>query len=128
MMNRLCALLLVLISGTANGRSYHCVAEAGAYVVHGGGGPIKAGIADVSKHEYMLMQKSGRWMLKELGDDTVLFKRCESSHLCRDYKRHSGTFLRDEDGVFSITWFTMSDEKGQRYMYLNVAKGHCEKL
>jgi hypothetical protein len=129
MMNRLFALLLVLmISGVADARTYRCVAEAGAYVAHGGGDPIKAGVADVSDRKYILTDELGPWMVKELGHDKTLFDKCVSSHFCQDSALYSGTFLRDEDGVFSVTWFTRAGDKEQPYIYLNVAKGHCEKF
>jgi len=126
MMNRLSAFLIVLVSGIVHAESYLCVAEAGAAVVHGGGEPIVARIADVSNQKFVVTNDSGKWLVKSLGQDEAVFDKCVSPYFCQRSDLYAGTFNRYENGVFSFTWFPPTDKQGHEF--LAVAKGRCSKL
>ena len=123
-MNRLTALLIVLVSGVAHAESYLCVPEAGASVMHGGGEPIRARIEDDSDNKFIVTNNSGQWLVKLLGRDEAVYE-CSSPNYCEGSKAYVGTFIRYTDGVFSATWLA-SDKQG--HQFLTAVKGRCSKI
>ena len=70
---------------------------------------------------------NGKWSVKMLGDNYAIFDRCESEWFCERADGYAGTFLRNGQGDFSVTWITSSGKDGKR-VSLNVAAGKCSKL
>jgi len=101
-----------------------CVADAGAIVEDGGGQPAKAWNVDVAASKYVLTQQNGGLVVKELGRDSVLFDECTSPYLCQSSRGYSGTFMRMNDGRFSIVWFSKRGNCEQ----LIAAKGRCSQI
>jgi len=101
-----------------------CVADAGAIVEDGGGQSAKAWTVDVAASKYVLTEKNGNLVVKQLGQDGVLFDECVSRYFCESSRGYSGTFMRTNDGRFTIVWFSM---RGDRELLI-AAKGRCSQI
>lgn len=110
----------------AHADAFLCVAEKAAGVRDGGGRPIEAVIFNTDPLKWLLTNESGKYVLKRLGEDGVMFGNCnESSYFCEHTDGYAGVFQRGDSGTFSVTWMTMENNGRQS---LNIAKGKCSKL
>ena len=115
---------LFLYSSVVCADTYLCIAEAAAGVSHGGPSGIQASTYDASEKKFILTNESGKWLVKELGNDYALFDNCVSKYHCERKDGYAGAFLRGNDGYFSVTWFTGNETE----QYVMVAKGRCSKV
>lgn len=122
-MARIIALILLTVSNFAYAESYLCIAEAGAGVEHGGKA-IYAAVYDVSDKKYIQTNEGGKWVVKELGNETPIFDKCSTSSFCERKEMYGGTFIRSSDGVFTIVWLAGNNVTVTMY----VAKGRCSKI
>jgi len=101
-----------------------CVADAGAIVEDGGGQSAKAWAVDVAASKYVLTENNGNLIVKQLGQDYVLFDECVSPYFCESSNGYSGSFMRTSDGRFTIVWLSMRGHREQ----LIAAKGRCSQI
>lgn len=124
------AVLLMFIPCISQADTFLCVAEAGAVVEDGDGIQASASVMDVSAMKYVLTQDGGRWVVKELGKEYILFNRCTepsppgAPYFCERSDGYAGTFIRIRKGAFSITWMTQKNGRD----LLVAAKGRCSKI
>ena len=94
-------------------------------VKDGGREGINAALADVSNKKYIQTNDSGKWLVKEFGQDGALFDKCSSQYFCERNSGYAGTFMRQPSGsVFSVIFMTQMNEVNA----LVIAKGRCTKL
>ena len=119
-------LLLALIPCTSFAETILCVAEVGALVEDGGNQPATSSLANVSAHKFLLTKDNGKWVVKPLGKNYVLFDKCTSEYFCEHASGYAGAFLRSNEGTFSITWQSPTLKNGRNQLV--VAKGRCSTI
>lgn len=123
-MTRILMIVFSALAGAVRAESYLCVSEAGAGVEHGGPNGMKAAVYDVSNKKFVQTNESGEWVVKPLGSEAPLFDYCSSPHFCEHKEMYSGTFIRGNDGIFTVIWFSGHDSTIATY----VATGRCSKI
>lgn len=119
------ALAAFLLPCFSYAETYLCVAEAAAFVEDGGNRAATASLLkNASSMKYIQTQEQGKWVVKELGKNYILFDLCRDVYICESSLGYGGAFVRQDSGVFSVTWFS---QNGERNMIV-VAKGQCSKI
>jgi hypothetical protein len=123
-MNKLLLLPLLIFPYSAFSETYLCIAEAGAAVESTGIDNINAELIDISSQKLIQTNESGKWIIKPLGKDFVLFDNCRSLYFCEQSKSYAGVFMRNKDDIFTVTWLPFVENKD----VIAIAKGRCSKL
>lgn len=124
-MRKYLLIVMLLMPVSVNAEAYFCVAEAGAAVEHGGKEGISAYTFNSSNKKYLQSNESGKWVVKEFGNDDPLYDSCVSEYFCENKDGYAGMFMRGDDGVFTATFVAIVEEKT---LVSAVVKGRCSKL
>jgi hypothetical protein len=118
-------LLLVVLPGSVWADSYLCVVDAAAVVEDTKeGGRITARLAKIERDKYVLTNTTGQWQVKILGAETAWLDKCVSPYLCEHSSGYAGTFMRDDNGIFTVVFVTNTGDRNQ----LVAAKGRCSRI
>jgi hypothetical protein len=119
------ALVALLLPCFSYAETYLCAAEAAAVVEDGGNRVATSSrLTDAASLKYIQTQERGKWVVKELGKEYLLFDLCRDAYVCESSLGYGGAFVRQDSGAFSVTWFA---QNGERNMIV-VAKGRCSKI
>ncbi len=120
-------LILLFASSSLQADTFLCVGETGAGVEHTGSAGFKSKTYDVSNQKLILSNNSGKWLLKKLGKDTLVFDNCLSEYMCMMKEGFSGIFTRNDNGVFT---YIINQAYGEQYetSIMLTVKGLCSKL
>ena len=117
-------------TGATDAASYFCGADAGAIVEDGANRPASSAIANVSDSKYVVTFLDGRWIVKPLGQEILIFDQCVTGDdgapsFCEvGGEMFGGSFIMERDGRFSILWLTRANDR-DRWV---VAKGRCSRV
>jgi len=127
-MTRIVFYLAIIFPMLANADTYLCISEAGAGVEHGGKSGIEANIFNVSNDKYILTNDGGNWVVKQLGKDFALFDYCHSQYFCESHIGYMGTFIREQNGIFTVITTTGILSGDLTISQAVVSKGRCSKI
>lgn len=102
-MSRIIALILMAMSELVNAESYLCISEAGVGIEQSGPRRLIPAIYNVSDYKYIHTNASGKWLLKELGNESKLFDKCDQ-YSCTNTTGHSSFFYRERSGLFTAVF------------------------
>ena len=134
-MIRLFSLALIAISNFAYAESYLCIAEAGAGIEHDFK-EMHAALYNVSSRKYINTNEGGKWIVKELGNETPITDECHSDGDFCQSKAIQGddgsvhwpsVFIREPAGIFSIMQIS-GNKKSSITSSMYMIKRRCSKI
>ncbi len=118
------AILLLAFSGSAFADSYLCVAEVGAGIVEEES-KIRAKVFDVSDAKWIITNESGKWVVKQLGQEFANFDICDSHFHCEASTGWAGYFRFYSKALkFEAVTFGLVNDNASRALQM----GSCSKI
>ncbi len=124
MIKRIAILLILAISGTTYAETHICKSEVGFQLDVVNGKEFNSTFTDSSGWDYVQTEKDGKWIIKRLGSDEVIYE-CTTQNKCVDNSGNGSGFYKDDSGIFR--WISViSVAEGSQIVM--VSMGRCTKI